>query len=84
MRLRDEAASVSTDGILIVEISRSEMVGQPRQSYFNCAVDSEANNRETAGSDRWGRVTVADCVKPGGVPFGDHIGVGQGADEKCL
>src|SRR4029077_10933979 len=31
VRLRDEAASVSTGGILIVEISRDEMVGQPRQ-----------------------------------------------------
>ncbi|HTL58772.1 MAG TPA: hypothetical protein VL361_24005, partial [Candidatus Limnocylindrales bacterium] len=31
-RLRDEAASVSTGGILIIEISRGEMVGQPRRS----------------------------------------------------
>src|SRR4030095_10200907 len=31
VRLRDEAASVSTGGILIRGISRGEMVGQPRQ-----------------------------------------------------
>src|SRR6266513_691718 len=31
VRLREEAGSVSTGGILIVEISRDEMVGQPRQ-----------------------------------------------------
>src|SRR2546423_8781529 len=52
-RLRDEAASVSTGGILIVEISRSEMVGQPRQSYFNCIVDERrtmATLREATGA----------------------------------
>jgi hypothetical protein len=32
VRLRDEAASVSTGGILIVESSRDEMVGQPKDS----------------------------------------------------
>jgi hypothetical protein len=30
---------VSTGGILIVEFSRDEMVGQPSQSYFNCVLD---------------------------------------------
>src|SRR6478672_2171693 len=34
VRLRDEVASVSTGGILIVEISRGEMVGQPRRSQW--------------------------------------------------
>jgi hypothetical protein len=35
VRLRDEAASASTDGILIVEFSRDETVGQPTRAYFS-------------------------------------------------
>lgn len=52
MRLRDEAVSVSTGGILIVEISRSEMVGQPRQSYFNRVIDL-ARLRKAIGGAVW-------------------------------
>src|SRR5207302_4443628 len=47
VRLRDEGASVSTDGILIVESSRSEMVGQPAQLWPPRLVGASAINVAT-------------------------------------